>query len=434
MKIALVSEHASPLAAAGSVDSGGQNIYVANVARQLARKGHQVDVLTRCDRSLLPLVSRLDGARVINVPAGPKRQVPKEQLLPYMEGFARFVVEFSRQEPLHYDVVHANFFMSGLVGLRLKETLSIPLVTTFHALGRVRRLHQGVNDGFPDERFDIEDRLVRDSDSVIAECPQDAADLISLYQADAARIDLVPCGFDHDEFHPVDKRAARAELGWPKDRFIALQLGRMVPRKGVDTVVRAVGLCNRTLGEEVDLYVVGGNSDEANEIATPEIGRLRAIARECGVTDHVNFLGRRARSLLRLYYNAADVFVTTPWYEPFGITPLEAMACSTPVIGADVGGIRYSVAHGETGLLVPPKDPLAVAHGLVMLKRDPPRVQRMGAAGLARAKEMFTWESVADTLSGIYARVAKIDVAANAGPHAHNGAHDVRLAAGGASA
>jgi D-inositol-3-phosphate glycosyltransferase len=431
VKIALISEHASPLAATGSVDSGGQNIYVANVARQLARKGHHADVFTRCDRSLFPLVSRLDGARVINVPAGPKRQLPKEQLLPYMADFARFVIQFFRNEPSRYDVVHANFFMSGLVGLRVKESLGIPLVTTFHALGRVRRLHQGADDGFSDARFDIEDRLVRDSDSVIAECPQDASDLLSLYQADSARIDLVPCGFDHEEFHSVDKHAARAELGWPQDRFIALQLGRMVPRKGIDTVVRAIGLCNRTLGEEAHLYVVGGNSDEANEIATPEIGRLRAIARECGVTDRVNFLGRRARASLRLYYNAADVFVTTPWYEPFGITPLEAMACSTPVIGADVGGIRYSVAHGETGLLVPPKDPLAVAHGLVMLKRDPQRAHRMGAAGLSRAKAMFTWESVSDTLSGVYARVARIDVADEGGSHANDNA---RLAAGGASA
>lgn len=433
VKIALISEHASPLAATGSVDSGGQNIYVANVARQLARKGHHVDVFTRCDKSLLPLVSRLNGVRVINVPAGPKRQLPKEQLLPYMEDFARFVVQFFRHEPSRYDVVHANFFMSGLVGLRVKESLGIPLVTTFHALGRVRRLHQGADDGFPDERFDIEDRLVRESDSVIAECPQDESDLISLYQADNGRIDVVPCGFDHEEFHPVDKHAARAELGWPLDRFIALQLGRMVPRKGIDTVVRAIGLCNCALGEEAHLYVVGGNSDEANEIATPEIGRLRAIARECGVTDRVNFLGRRARANLRLYYNAADVFVTTPWYEPFGITPLEAMACSTPVIGANVGGIRYSVAHGETGLLVPPKDPLAVAHGLVTLKRDPQRAQSMGAAGLARAKEMFTWESVADTLSEVYARVAGIDVAADAARHAYNNVHDAWLATGGAS-
>jgi glycosyltransferase involved in cell wall biosynthesis len=152
------------------------------------------------------------------------------------------------------------------------------------------------------------------------------------------------------------------------------------------------------------------------------------------VTDRVNFLGRRPRARLRLYYNAADVFVTTPWYEPFGITPLEAMACSTPVIGADVGGIRYSVAHGETGLLVPPKDPLAVARGLVMLKRDPQRAQRMGAAGLARAKEMFTWESVADTLSEVYARVAGIDVTADEAPRAHDNAHDAWLATGGASA
>jgi glycosyltransferase involved in cell wall biosynthesis len=408
VKIALISEHASPLAITGGVDSGGQNIYVANVARQLARKGHQVDVYTRCDRSLLPLISKFEGARVINVPAGPARQLPKEQLLPYMAEFSRFVIQFFRNEPTRYDAVHANFFMSGLVGLRVKEALGVPLVTTFHALGRVRRLHQGSDDGFPDDRFDIEDALVRRSDSVIAECPQDTSDLVSLYGADPARIDLVPCGFDSDEFHPSDKQSARAELGWPKDRFVVLQLGRMVPRKGIDNVVRAIGLCNGKPGDAAHLYVVGGNSDEANEIATPEIGRLRGIAQECGVTDRVHFLGRRSRSRLRLYYNAADVFVTTPWYEPFGITPLEAMACSTPVIGADVGGIRYSVADGQTGLLVPPKDPAALANALILLKSSPDLARTMGEAGLARAREMFTWDGVADALASVFARVSGI--------------------------
>jgi glycosyltransferase involved in cell wall biosynthesis len=425
VKIALISEHASPLAIAGSVDSGGQNIYVANVARQLARNGHDVDVFTRRDRSLLPLVSCFEGARVINVPAGPPTQLPKEQLLPFMEEFANQAISFFRQENVSYDVVHANFFMSGLAGLRIKEALGIPLVTTFHALGRVRRQHQGSADGFPDTRFDIEDELVRRSDALIAECPQDEADLMSLYRADPDRIDLVPCGFDSDEFQPLDKLAARAELGWPAERFIALQLGRMVPRKGIDTVVRAIGLCNRQLHEDVLLYVVGGNSDEPNELATPEIGRLRGIARESGVHEQVAFLGRRTRAQLRLYYNAADVFVTTPWYEPFGITPLEAMACGTPVIGADVGGIRYSVADGETGILVPPKDELAVALALARLKRHPDLAERMGGAGLIRARKMFTWARVSASLTDIYARVA--GVAADV----HEG---TRAMAGGASA
>ncbi|SAK99118.1 transferase [Caballeronia fortuita] len=406
MKIALISEHASPLAIAGGVDSGGQNIYVANVARQLVRLGHEVDVFTRCDRSLLPLVSRFENIRVINVPAGPPVQLPKEQLLPHMDAFADFMTGFMKQEAKPYDIVHANFFMSGLVGLRIKDALGVPLVTTFHALGRVRRLHQGESDGFPDTRFDIEDELVKRSDSVIAECPQDENDLIHLYDADPARIDLVPCGFDRAEFHPLDKAAARERLGWPQDRFIVLQLGRMVPRKGVDNVVRALGLCHAEHGETAELYVAGGNSDEANEIATPEIGRLRGVARECGIEEHVHFVGRHGRNELKHFYNAADVFVTTPWYEPFGITPLEAMACGRPVIGADVGGIRYSVAHGETGLLVPPKDPSALAAALATLKRDSALAGRMGAAGLARANAMFTWSSVAQALAQVYARVS----------------------------
>lgn len=430
MKIALISEHASPLAVAGGVDSGGQNIYVANIAKQLVRDGHRVDVFTRCDRSLLPLVSRFDGVRVINVPAGPPTQLAKEQLLPFMEEFARFTIEFFRREDEPYDVVHANFFMSGLVGLRVKEALGTPLVTTFHALGRVRRIHQGSDDGFPDARFDIEDALVTQSDSVIAECPQDEADLVSLYRADPARIDLVPCGFDSDEFYPMDRAEAREELGWPQDRYIALQLGRMVPRKGIENVVRAIAACNREFGETAHLYVVGGNSDDPNELATPEIGRLRGIARACSIEPQVDFLGRHPRQRLRLFYNAADVFVTTPWYEPFGITPLEAMACARPVIGADVGGIRYSVAHGHTGLLVPPKDPLALAHCLAELKRDPQLAERMGAAGLERAKQMFTWHGVAQSLAGVYARVAGIATSEHVGAFEER----TRIAAGGASA
>jgi glycosyltransferase involved in cell wall biosynthesis len=312
----------------------------------------------------------------------------------------------------------------------VQAALGTPLVTTFHALGRVRRLHQGADDGFPDARFEIEDALVQRSDSVVAECPQDEADLVSLYRADSANIDLVPCGFDSDEFFPMERAEARDELGWPQDRFIALHLGRMVPRKGIDNVVRGIATCNRELGEAAHLYVVGGNSDDPNEIATPEIGRLARIARECGVGAQVKFLGRRQRQRLRLFYNAADVFVTTPWYEPFGITPLEAMACARPVIGADVGGIRYSVAHQQTGLLVPPKDPVALAHCLAALKRDPQLARRMGAAGLQRAQDMFTWRSVAESLALVYARVAGVELTEQADAEATD---DV-LAAGGTSA
>jgi glycosyltransferase involved in cell wall biosynthesis len=408
MKIALISEHASPLAVAGGVDSGGQNIYVANVARQLVAMGHQVDVFTRRDRALLPVSIEMDGARVIHVPAGPPMQLPKERLLPFMDEFAAFLIEFFRHESQPYDVMHANFFMSGLAALKVKAALGVPLVTTFHALGRVRRIHQGAHDGFPDERFAIEDELVGLSDVIVAECPQDEVDLIEHYDADPTRIQIVPCGFDADEFSPIERAAAREALGWRQDEFTVLQLGRLVERKGIDNVVRGVGVLRRQFGAPARLYVVGGNSDAPNELATPEIARLRGIARDCGVAADTTFIGRRGRASLRYFYSAADVFVTTPWYEPFGITPVEAMACGTPVIGADVGGIRYSVADGVTGFLVPPRDPYALATRLDRLRRDPSLARRMGEAGLARAQAEFTWRGVGDALARIYAKAARL--------------------------
>ncbi|MCP3727720.1 glycosyltransferase [Paraburkholderia sp. CNPSo 3272] len=406
MKIALVSEHASPLALAGGVDTGGQNIYVANVARELHRAGHEVDVFTRRDGALLPTVSHMDGVRVIHVPAGPPRQLPKEQLLPHMAEFGQFLVQFCRDERRSYDVIHANFFMSGLAALAVKDALRVPLVMTFHALGRVRRLHQGANDGFPDERFAIEDELVRRSDCIVAECPADKADLIEHYQANASRIDIVACGFDPDEFAPVDRLLARRRLHWPTDEFCVLQLGRLVQRKGIDNVVRAVAELETQHGVNAWLYIVGGDAHTPNEIATPEIARLRGLARDCGIAPRVIFAGRRERSQLRDFYSAADVFVTTPWYEPFGITPLEAMACATPVIGADVGGIRHSVLHGETGWLVPPRDPEALADRLLAVHGDPAHARAMGEAGYARVHAHFTWKQIGVELERVYAQVA----------------------------
>src|SRR5438105_6342344 len=204
--IAIVSEHASPLALVGGVDSGGQNIYVANVARQLARSGHRVDVFTRRDNPLLPpIVHWKKNVRVIHVDAGPPRYIAKEELLPYMEQFGDSLAEFFRKQSRAYDVVHANFFMSGLASLNVKRELDVPLVITFHALGLVRRQHQRDADRFPDARFEIEATLVREADGIVAECPQDKIDMEELYGADEAKIAIIPCGFDPDEFWPIDR-------------------------------------------------------------------------------------------------------------------------------------------------------------------------------------------------------------------------------------
>lgn len=408
MNIALISEHASPLAPPGGVDSGGQNVYVAHVARQLARRGCAVDVFTRRDHPLSPEVLHWHpGVRVVSVPAGPPQALPKEALLPYMDEFGAWLLRFFRRQPRGYDLVHANFFMSGWAALQPARTLGLPLVMTFHALGHVRRRHQGPGDGFPEERLAIEARLLDEADRTIAECPDDRADMIGLYGADPARIEVVPCGFDPAEFGPMDRAEARAQLGWRARDFVVLQLGRLVPRKGVDNVIRAFGLARPALGSAARLCVVGGDAAGDAALATPEVGRLHAIARHAGVEDCVQFTGRRARGPLRLFYNAANVFVTTPWYEPFGITPLEAMACARPVIGSDVGGIRYSVRHGVTGFRVPPRSPEALAEQLVRLHRDPGLGRRLGAAGLRRVQRRFTWQRVAGDLHAVYQRVLR---------------------------
>lgn len=402
-RIALVSEHASPLAAAGGVDSGGQNVYVGAVARELARRGIAVDVYTRRDNPLLPAVVTLrPNLRVVHVDAGPPQHLPKESLLPYMQAFAEVLGRAFASAAPAYDCIHANFFMSGWAALQACRPLGIPLVTTFHALGRVRRIHQGTSDGFPDERFAIEEELVRASHRVVAECPQDRADLLEHYAGDAARIDVVPCGYDASEFRAIPRPSARRTLRWPVDEFIVLQLGRLVPRKGIDTVIDAIGLLRRTCGVAARLYIVGGSSERPNPIATPEIGRLMEVADAAGVSDRVEFVGRRDRAELHRYFSAADVFVTTPWYEPFGITPVEAMACGTPVIGSAVGGIQTTVDDGVTGLLVPPKDPAALAVALSRMAADPAMRTSMGAAGRDRANALFTWACVTDRLIDSY--------------------------------
>ena len=304
-----------------------------------------------------------------------------------------------------YDVIHANFFMSGLVGLRLKWLFGTPLVMTFHALGLVRREHQREADAFPAARIDIERRIVRHADRIVAECPQDRMDLMRLYRARPRRIATVPCGVDLTDFSPGSKADARRRLGLSQDEFIVLQLGLLVPRKGIDNVIRAMGRLDPSLPAR--LLVVGGESAEPDERATPEIARLRGVASECGVADRVEFTGRRERSALRDFYIAADVFVTTPWYEPFGITPLEAMACGTPVVGSAVGGIQHTVVAGVTGYLVPPRDPEPLAEALAYLQANPAHAAALGRAGARRVRATFPWERVTEELADLYASVVQ---------------------------
>jgi len=409
-RIAMISEHASPLATLGGVDAGGQNVYVGQLARNLARQGYEVDIFTRRDSEVLPeSIEWSTGVRIIHVPAGPREIVPKEELLPYMAEFSDWMVRFCRKQRRSYDLAHANFWMSGLVAAELGRRIGLPFVITFHALGRVRRQHQGEADRFPPERSEIEDRLVAEADQIIAECPQDEEDLIQLYNADPARITIVPCGFDRTEFWPMSKELVRVSLGLAPDEKVILQLGRMVPRKGIDNVITGLARLRKNHGIEARLLIVGGDTDDPEGAPTTEMVRLQELAKTEGVADRVVFIGRRNRENLKYYYSAADIFVSTPWYEPFGITPIEAMACGTPVVGSNVGGIKFTVRDGETGYLVPANDPDALAERLAHLYRHPKLLSVYRKQAIRRANDLFTWEKIGAAVAEVYEEVLEVE-------------------------
>jgi len=405
-RIAFISDHASPLATIGGADGGGQNIYVDKLAKELTKHGFEVDVFTRRDNpNFKEIVDYYPGVRVIHVDAGPPAPVPKEQMLPFVQEFSDNIIKFIKAQRLVYQLVHANFFMSAWAAAEIKQNLGIPFVVIFHALGKVRRRFQGKDDRFPDRRFAMEERAMREADQILAECPQDLKDMLDYYRAPRENITIIPCGFDPDEFYPFDRNLARQVLGLPLDEKIVLQLGRMVPRKGVDNVILGVKMLEKRHGLRSRLVVVGGETEEPDPKTTPEIGRLQQIAAIEGMTERTTFVGRRDRQRLKFYYNAADVFVSTPWYEPFGITPLEAMACGVPVIGANVGGIKYTVLDNKTGLLVPPKDPEALAEKLELVLRDDDLVRKLKKAALKRVHDHFTWDIVARRVKILYEQI-----------------------------
>ncbi|MVN93051.1 glycosyltransferase family 4 protein [Mucilaginibacter aquatilis] len=404
-KIAFISEHASPLASLGGVDTGGQNVYVAQLAKHLAAQGYLVDIYTRQESTTTPeVVNWVRGVRVIHVTAGPAAVIAKEEILQYMDEFKDNMIAFIINQQLHYSLVHANFFMSALVAMGIKKELDIPFVVTFHALGHVRKIHQAEKDKFPEERLSIEEQAVLEADHIIAECPQDMDDLMQYYNAPVNKMSIVPCGFSSQEFYQIDKECARKITGLPQNEHIILQLGRMVPRKGVDNVIQALSKL-KNASKPVKLVIVGGESDQLTESESPEYARLMNIVRDLNLQDSVIFTGRKNRDQLKYYYAAADVFITTPWYEPFGITPLESMACGTPVIGSDVGGIKYSVADGETGWLVPPHDPQALASKLAEVLNDESLLYNAGAKAVQRVNDLFTWAEVAKQINSLYKKL-----------------------------
>jgi D-inositol-3-phosphate glycosyltransferase len=399
-RIAFLSEHASPLARRGGVDAGGQNVYVDEVSRNLAALGHEVDIFVRRDDPSLPeIVEQAPGVRIVHLAAGPATSVFKDELWPYMPDFRDELLAFARRSGTIYDLIHGNFWMSGWVGVELKRELGIPLVQIFHAMGKTKRRHQGGADTSPGDRIAVEMEIIAAADCIIAQCPAERHELLDDYDADPARVVVIPSAVNTDLYAPVEKVAARRIIGIEPDALNVVYVGRMLPRKDIRNVVRAMA---HLTDLPVTLLLVGGETAQVDREATPEIGVLQDLSAELSIADRVRFFGKRQPNTLRYYYSAGDVAVTTPWYEPFGLTPLEAMACARPVVGSAVGGITFTIQDGVTGYLVPPKDPVALAGALRRLLADAPLREEMGRAARERVEREFTWRTVAERTSALY--------------------------------
>jgi D-inositol-3-phosphate glycosyltransferase len=392
VQVALVSEHASPLAAIGAVDAGGQNVHVAELASGLTRLGHDVVVYTRRDAADLPETVRTDdGYDVVHLAAGPARKLAKDDLWPLMPTFADALRRhlYARTP----DVVHAHFWMSGWAATRATRGLSIPTFVTFHALGSVKRRHQGSADTSPPERVEVEQAVARRAFGVVATCRDEVEELAAL-GVDLQRVDVVPCGVDVRHFTTT---AAPLDDPPRREPYRIVSVGRLVPRKGYATIIEAlVGLPG------VELVVAGGHTS-AGSVEAEQV-RLETLAAELGVADRVHFVGQVGHFLMPALLCTADLVVCSPWYEPFGLVPLEAMACGVPVVASAVGGMLDSVADGETGRLVPPQDPVALADAVRDLLSDPARRRAFGRAGVQRARSRYSWDAVAAATAEVYDR------------------------------
>jgi glycosyltransferase involved in cell wall biosynthesis len=381
MRVALVSEHASPLAPLGDVDAGGQNVHVAKLAHALVARGVDVDVYTRRDSpDLDECVTLPDGMRVVHIPAGPPCRIPKDELAAHMDAFADAMAEHWVVAPPQ--VAHAHFWMSGKAVQRAAAWHNVPTALTFHALGVVKQRLQGAKDTSPSERLAVERRLARTFDRVLATSNEEIFELRRLGSS-REQIRLVPCGVDLQRFRPHGPAAVRTGRN---ARVVVVS--RLVERKGIDDVIRAVA---RTPGAEL---VVAGGPPIEHLGGDVEARRLLAIARQHLAHHRVQLLGGIDRDAVPDLLRSADVVVCAPWYEPFGMVALEAMACGIPVVATAVGGLVDTVIDGVTGIHVPPRDPDALARALARLMADPLLRRQMGAAGARRARA-FSWDAVA---------------------------------------
>jgi D-inositol-3-phosphate glycosyltransferase len=415
-RIALLSVHTSPLAPLGGKKTGGMNVYVRELARELGQRGILVDVFTRRDSPHTPEVDYALGenVRVVYVNAGAPMPLDPMDVYPYLQQFAAGVIAFAtRQDGLQYDFVYAHYWLSGWVAHKLNEVWGTPFAQMFHTLGHMKNridttTSASLNTGglrLPDARITGETQIMAWADLIVAATPAERAQLIWLYRADKRRITIVPPGVDSERFHPVERGAARQMLGIAPDEKLLLFVGRIEPLKAVDTIIEAVHLLKRTHPEAMHnarLAIIGGNPQDLANNA--ELARLVSMTETLGLEHEVAFLGAKDQHLLPEYYAAATAVVMPSDYESFGMVALEAMASGTPVIATHVGGLAYLVRDGETGFLVPVREPAALADRMRIVLTEPETQARLGRNAAALAQQ-YSWQQIADQLLAAFDQV-----------------------------
>jgi D-inositol-3-phosphate glycosyltransferase len=399
LRVAFLSTHTCPLAPLGGWETGGMNVYVRELGRALAARGVSVDIFTRRQSSEAPdVVEYAPGARVVHLEAGPRRHVDKYDVLDYLPDLACGIQRWRALTGLGYDLIHSHYWLSGRLGLLFADRWGVPMVSMFHTLAQLKnRVAETAAEREQTVRFDIERRTMAGSDRVVAATDVDRAQIIRHY-GNPAPIAVIPGGVDLGRFRPMDQAASRAALGLSDAGRVLLFVGRIQRLKGLEVLFRAFAL----LGLDARLLVVGGLPSSSHEAR--EIFRLEQLAGRLGISERVSFAGAVSHERLPEYYAAADVTVMPSSYESFGLVAVESLACGRPVVATRVGGLRTIVRDGETGLLVPWRDPALFAEALGRVLSDDALRAHLGSA--ARPSVMhFGWDRIAEQHLGLYADV-----------------------------
>ena len=398
--IALISVHGDPAIEIGKEEAGGQNVYVRNVGEALARLGWHVDMFTRKANHEDPtIVEHSPLCRTIRLKAGPEEFVPRDRIFGYTGEFLDNLLRFQETEGIRYALVHSNYWISAWVGMEWKKRTSIPQLHTYHSLGAIK--YQSV-EGIPmiaSTRLDIEKAVLETAERIIATSPQEKEHLRSLVSPNG-NINIIPCGTDIHRFGGMNRREARELLGLNPEDKIVFYIGRFDKRKGIETIVRGVARSQLRGNPHLKLIIGGGSRPGQSDGIERE--RIEGIVTELGMTDFTSFPGRISDELLPVYYTAADVCVVPSHYEPFGLVAIEAMACGTPVVASDVGGLQFTVLPEETGLLAPPKDEIAFGQAIDRILTNPEWRNKLGEAARRIVESNFSWDGVAYQLSDLY--------------------------------